>query len=576
MKKLQHLLSIAIVALSSYALTSCDSSYDLSKNLNTDITIGSNFVVPVGKTEKILLNRIIKTGTNIAINNEGIYEISADGKFNSQVAAITPVKLKEFNPFFNDIFIEIKKTNRASAPESIFSTKLTNTTTYNIDVVLPKEVESLSYAEFSAGNATPVKTSMRISIASLPKGVSSVHLKKLKIVFPEIFTIDGQNGNSIIFDDMIINANKLFVDMPILINGIKISKELESKYIKKIGNDKHLIIDTDLDISSDVDVSFNATQLESNSLVFKFAYIIPEISITKVGGKLVPDVKISESLSLGDIPDVIKGDGTKFTPSDIALNFDISNPINMTLATNLIITPWDNKLNAGTGKAVSVPLNINPSANSKFVISNTKRDVPAGYINIVNPELTSLLSSVPDSYRIESDKIIADSRNGNESIQLGNPYDMAGKYDIKVPFIFKDININYTDSIDNLVSDLKDVANKTNKIIVAATGVSTIPTDLEVSVKLFDKAGNELKGIDVELSKFKIIAAVGDKESLSPLEIILTEKVDSKDLELLDKILYTVKASSLDGKTDIVLKPTQYLLIKDIVAKIPEGINVEL
>ena len=123
------------------------------------------------------------------------------------------------------------------------------------------------------------------------------------------------------------------------------------------------------------------------------------------------------------------------------------------------------------------------------------------------------------------------------------------------------------------MSDLEDVADKTDKLVVRATGVSSIGADLVASVKLYDIMDNELKGIDVNLSKFMFSAASEGDVSINDLEIILTEIEGSDDLERLEKIVYTVSAVANDNMT---LRPRQYLLIKDICVEIPEGINLEL
>lgn len=579
MRKPHHFPLLLLATLLSISLISCDNNYDLSKELNTDITIGSGFIIPVGKTEKILLSRIIETSDNLTVNNEGIYEISALGDFNSSVKEIDPVDAMGFDPILEDIIIDIKTegtSNRTRANEYIFQESFENISNYDVNEKLPKEVESVSYAELSSNNVSPVSTKMTILAHGIPEGVETIYLKNLTIEFPEIFILEGNKGQTVVFDELTINKSKPSVEITLPIAGISISDNLQSKYIKTIGGEKHLVIDSEFKVKSDILVPVDLTKFNSGAITLRFSYVAPNITITKVGGTLVPDVKISEFLKLNDIPDFIKGEGSKFNPSDVSLNLELNNPINMSLATSLLITPWNEKTNIASGKPVTVALNdIKPNMLNKFIISNEPKSVP-GYVNILAPDLTTLLNTIPDSYRIESDKIIADSKTDNEYIQLGKSYNITGDYNIDVPFKFTNLAINYTDSIDNLLSDLKDISDKTNKIIVSASGVSTIPTELVLSVKVLDGNDKELNGIDVNLSKFKLSPSINGQESVSDVEIILTEKEGSHDLELLNKILYTVKATSLSGQSDIVLRPDQYIIIKKIVAKIPEGIDVKL
>ena len=48
MKKLRHFLFVASALLLSMAVTSCDNEYDLSKDIDGEMTIGKNFSIPVG------------------------------------------------------------------------------------------------------------------------------------------------------------------------------------------------------------------------------------------------------------------------------------------------------------------------------------------------------------------------------------------------------------------------------------------------------------------------------------------------------------------------------------------------
>ena len=58
------------------------------------------------------------------------------------------------------------------------------------------------------------------------------------------------------------------------------------------------------------------------------------------------------------------------------------------------------------------------------------------------------------------------------------------------------------------------------------------------------------------------------------MKITLKVNNDSDDLERLEKIVYTINAAN--KVENISLSNKQYLLIKNIVAKIPNGITTEL
>ena len=576
MKKLRKSLPVIAVMVLGTCLSSCDNNYDLSKDINTDITLGSNFSVPVGQTEKIMLERIIKPDGSLTVNNNGLYEISSDGNFDAHIDPIAPVRVNGFDPVLENVAIDLSGDINMSRPRAVinFSTDVSTSASYSVNEALPEEVESVSVITISSNNTYPVKTTLSVSIDNVPNGIESVSLKDFSIEFPEIFSLAGTSGNIVKIDELKITRDKPYASVDIDINGLDIPSNLQNKYIKDINGKKYIIVEDDMKIDSKAIISLDPSALSASQVVLKFQYAVPVVEITRVSGKLVPDTKIENYVALNDIPDFIKGNGTTFTPSDLSLNLEVNNPVNTSLLTNLLITPWNDEKNIPDGESVMIPIEFQANQNNRFIISNKSKDVPAGYTNIVNPKLASLLAKVPDSFKIESDKITSESTGANEYVQLGVPFDIDGDYEIVVPFEFDNLKIFYTDSITNLVSDLKDVSDKTNKIMVSAKGYSMIPTELMISVKLYDINENELKGINVELSKFKFAPSVDGKESVSDLEIILTQKEGSHDLELLEKIKYTVEAVSMQN--GITLKPTQYLQIKNILAKIPNGINLTL
>ena len=72
MKKLDY-LSFGVALAMSGLLISCDKEYDLSKDINTDMKVGNYFSVPVGKTTRVELSRIIKESETIKPGDNSVY-----------------------------------------------------------------------------------------------------------------------------------------------------------------------------------------------------------------------------------------------------------------------------------------------------------------------------------------------------------------------------------------------------------------------------------------------------------------------------------------------------------------------
>ncbi|MDD2962035.1 MAG: hypothetical protein PHR45_08170 [Muribaculaceae bacterium] len=570
-----------------FSSTSCDDSYDLSKDINSDITIGGNFSVPVGKTDKIMLNRIIKESEDLTVNNNGIYELNADGQFNTSVAQINPVIVTGLNPIIGDVNIAIPDGNQ------LINTDITidnieikpDPGHYTVNTKLPKEVQKINSIDFNNKNLT---TNLSLTV-NVPTGVKQIKLTNIQIKIPDILEVLDNSGAVIKPSNgyNIYKANDITFSPSITTNQIiiKIPRAIipeGSNYIKGTPGNLSIVLDKEFSISALASITVNPSQITATNASLKFNYSVPTTNITKVNGDMKPDASISETLLLNDIPDFVKGENSSFELSNLGFNFSINNTIDLDLATSLTITPWSNSNNRADGEAVVINLTGNNSikGNSKnnFLISNKAKNVTTGITNIIEPKLSTLLKKIPEAFKIEANNFTATSNTESQGIELGRNYDLVGNYDIDAPFEFSNIELEYKDSIEDLLNDLKDVANKTNRIIVTAEAINAIPTDLKFDVKLYDINGNELKEINVGLDKCVLASAknsdaVESSETTSQIQITLTEPQNSSQLEALDKIIYYVTAkNSITG--EIALKSKQYILIKNILVKIPDGVTV--
>ena len=215
---------------------------------------------------------------------------------------------------------------------------------------------------------------------------------------------------------------------------------------------------------------------------------------------------------------------------------------------------------------------MKPNATTKLVISNKEREVAADETLIICPDLPGLISPIPDYYEITAGDVYADGINST-GIELGVSHNLSGSYSVEVPFSFEALSINYTDEITNLQEDLSDISDLTDEISIEADVESTIPVGLEISFKFFDYDGNELNEIHSDNITIDAGGNNGDSTT-SRMKITLKVNNDSDDLERLEKIVYTINAAN--KVENISLSNKQYLLIKNIVAKIPNGITTEL
>lgn len=626
MKKLRHFLFVASALLLSMAVTSCDNEYDLSKDIDGEMTIGKNFSIPVGKTDTIYLKRIIKEGENLKTNAlTGIYQLNAEGEISTEIKKIDYFEIDGLDPHFIEHAIDIPVTSIEGYEEWMWEYRkdldlpilknpyeldvdVYSEAEYDIDITktkLPSEIEKAYKITFNGDgklNANGHSGARSVIKIFIPKeyigaemesyngthGIKEVHLKEVHIKFPEIFTLKDENQeedlpheiyrHDIYLKEDIDDEKNLTAEIEVYIESAEIPEELQDKYFTKENGDIYFNLPDNEKITITVDeavLTAIPAELEGKQTVFDFTYEVFATNITSINGKFKPDVDINEQLALNDIPDFIKDETSEFKPNDLLFKITLDNPVGLGLSTSINITPYNNAGYA-TGNPVSIDITgdniVKPNATTKLVISNKEREVAADETLIICPDLPGLISPIPDYYEITAGDVYADGINST-GIELGVSHNLSGSYSVEVPFSFEALSINYTDEITNLQEDLSDISDLTDEISIEADVESTIPVGLEISFKFFDYDGNELN--EIHSNNITIDAGGNNGDSTtSRMKINLKVNNDSDDLERLEKIVYTINAAN--KVENISLSNKQYLLIKNIVAKIPNGITTEL
>lgn len=162
------------------------------------------------------------------------------------------------------------------------------------------------------------------------------------------------------------------------------------------------------------------------------------------------------------------------------------------------------------------------------------------------------------------------------SIRLGHDYEVSGNYNIDIPLSFEEgLNIVYTDSADDLNSDLKDLDFE--EAAVEFDAVNTIPLELEVkaeNVTPLDINKQPLSDIKVEVEGGIAASADGKTSTRQTLLIKMTEQVKGA-MSRLDAIRFRVTA--VPGQAiGITLRSDQWMQLENIKVKVPKGINIDL
>lgn len=556
----------AIITSLGLVLSSCDNEYDLSKEINTDLTVGSYFSVPVGKTSKVELSRIIKESSTILPGENSVYEVVTSGSTSSSVNLntvsfnITP-SIGSFNisiPHISGI-PQLKSTLIDAGVLSVESEP------YNVKASLPKEVDKFYRA--SLGNAN---TSLKLVVSgNWPTGIDRITLRDFTIKFPKILNLGLKGGGSELKQgDIVLNAENKTFTINIPFDYADIPDDLQSTYITGEQGSKSLSINEKLSISADIEVEVSGIP-QVSSVAIGFEYTSPgNVFVKNVSGVFHTDANINETIEINDIPDFLKNGSSSFTPNEVNFRLTLNNPID--IPWNLSLGFQSLKNDGMKSDNVIVGINAQPGINN-ILISN-KQDA-----DVVVENLPKLFEFIPDKFEINSPNDISlSSSTHTQTVDLGKEYTIDAKYDVAIPFSFSKMQIEYIDDIDELADDLFDVLDKvdTKEIVVEATAETDIPVTMKAGVKLFDTAGQPIDdGIKVDLQKFIINGEASGNVSNSPIVIKLTQVKDGY-FKRLDRIEYTINADNVGSNVN--LRSNQYILVKDIIAKIPNGIKVTL
>lgn len=555
----------AIITSLGLVLSSCDNEYDLSKDINTDLTVGSYFSVPVGKTSKVELSRIIKESSTIIPGENSVYEVVTSGSTSSSVNLntvsfnITP-SIGSFNisiPHISGI-PQLKSTLIDAGVLSVESEP------YNVKASLPKEVDKFYRA--SLGNAN---TSLELVVSgNWPTGIDRITLRDFTIKFPKILNLKGGGSELKQEDDIVLNAENKTFTINIPFDYADIPDDLQSTYITGEQGSKSLSINEKLSISANIEVEVSGIP-QVSSVAIGFEYTSPgDVFVKNVSGVFHTDANINETIEINDIPDFLKNGSSSFTPNEVNFWLTLNNPID--IPWNLSLGFQSLKNDGMKSDNVTVGINAKPG-NNNILISNKQG------ADVVVKDLPKLFEFIPDKFEINSPNDISlSSSTHTQTVDLGKEYTINAKYDVAIPFSFSKMQIEYIDDIDELADDLFDVLDKvdTKEIVVEATAETDIPVTMKAGVKLFDTAGQPIDdGIKVDLQKFTINGDASGAVSNSPIVIKLTQVKDGY-FKRLDRIEYTINADNVGSNVN--LRSNQYILVKDIIAKIPNGIKVTL
>lgn len=580
--KRRPFIATALLLTSLGVTTSCiDNSYDLNKDIDMTVNVGGeHLAIPVGYTEQITLDKIIELdeGDDLQLVN-GEYHLLKSDKIDETNTSVKMVTVNESSNPINSI--NVLNNVDYSQPgdvtvEDIKSEGSVNTEAHGIDEAVI-EIGSLTAN-------TPAKLTLSFEINKTNSiSYSDVTIDKMTITFPDFIKFEegqsGLNGQVLTISNETLSSSTYTIDLYISKyvfgekygDGNKVKEENGDRIIK-IENQK---------ITVKTDVTVHQAQ-GTGSLSITPTAILAAMTVSEVNGTIKPDMDVKPTeVELTNLPDFLQGEEVKLDITNPVFSFKANNPLNEEIEMDGIMTGYKNgkvtktvKIGSGNG---GVPIKLKPSGNKQQTISivrNEKTVVETGATKVIVPNLNDIIETIPDRISVELKPAV--KTDDYYTVNLGQDYVLNSEYNIDIPLSFgSGLKIVYEETIDDFDLDLEDVDIK--KAIISITADNTIPLKMEIkneNVSALDVNGNKITDINVTVEGTITESKDGKSIATSQLNINLVSTKEGA-ISKLDGLFF--KVTAVPGQaTDVQLLSSQWMQLKDMKLKIPNGIKVDL
>ena len=261
----------------------------------------------------------------------------------------------------------------------------------------------------------------------MPAFIPRLYLVGVELKFPQVLDFDIEASNEIVRDGASIFISKTVelnqgsgkISIPVTVYG----------FSNPIVENGTLILTDEIAINGKIYAdkqTVGANDLENTTINIQpdLTLPTPQIRVDKVAGTIVPNVNINTSVSLSDLPDFLKEEGTALEVKDLSLGLSVQNPIEAPISTKFRISPLNENGDVVNDNVVSLALKIAGGQKSDFTITKNSPEITSG-------SLTALLHTIPDKIDIEVTEEEVESENDDqEKKKKKNDYNININYDI--------------------------------------------------------------------------------------------------------------------------------------------------
>ena len=583
----RQMLHALCIGLAATGVVGCvDHDYDLSEDIDVTIQLGGdNLTLPGSSTDQLFLSKILdlEQGSSIkAVENDGEYGLAKgdyvliqDGNSSPSRFEVPEVSLDHING----------STSTTVLPEfynpggqSVISNPIDmihNTIRLSDDNVT-RDLVSLESADMD------VKMKLNVRYTSSDFTGTAYVEKGYTITFDKCWTVEvGDEATAQYLES--VNPYTLRFKQRYGISpdhGLSARVRLVRADLTGLPAGQGLYAPGKFLIENQVvssgDVSIDVADLPAGSRAN--ITVVSEISVSdarllKVRGIVDPKINISETkFDINDIPDFLSDPENHLDLSNPQVTLSITNnsPLPITLNGRLTSYSKGNEITeVGIGESYgTAPVIAHANGTTDIIIS--RAPVAGAADNIVVPELSTLLNTIPDLISFH-DAVSKAVPQVSEFI-LGSTYTFDCDYTAVIPLAFGDaMQLHYSHIDDNWDEDLEKY--NFNTAVVTADVVNTIPLDMTPDAVALDAHGNDYTTIDVDVDG-TVSAGTIAQPSVTQLKITL--KSTGKNISGLDGVKLLFYATANDSFTGTNLNKDQAVKFENIKITLKGGVLVDL
>lgn len=588
-KNLAYLLSGMAMLSAAVSVTSClNEDYDLTKDIDTNISIDGDISAPLGNSEFILVDDFLNLGNDAAdvlkTDASGNYYVSVTGRGTSSDVELPVLSFSDELVTDGGYIAKIRKSelplpSSGTVPAEQYTKHFNvSSTPMTVNEDVPHEIRAVKDAEVSG----VVKISLTVT-------TGKATLSDLIIDFPEYLEFADVKDAGLNFNP---DGNLLTIKSP------QISTMAKNYYLNVVGIDfdkipsgqgflpsQHkIVLNDEIKLSAfDVNAVLSdfGTTVEAipNEIVADIDLSISSLIVKTALVKVDPDIVIDPFISnVGELPDFLSGDDVVLDLYNPVLKLNIDNRTPLKLNLNADIMSYkgaDHRTahvgNANGGEAIA----LTPSGMNRLYISRTGEGVPTGFSSVVVPDFSSLISIVPDRIGVEN----IDVEAADEFVTLisGGRYNVVYDFELAAALAFgKDVKIVYSTDFtgwnETFNPNDESFALEIRDADVKFDFVNMIPMTISLDAAAIDVDGNVIPGIKVTLNG-DIPAGSVEKPSTSALTLNL--EGSAEQMRKLDGLRLNLTGSDPGTMSGVCLNKNQGVQFKNMKIRLQAKMDIE-